>query len=658
MKIPRVPPFALLGIIALLLLALAAPAAAGVGIWTPLGPDGATATYALAVDPVNPQVVYAGTQSGIYKSTDGGATWRVKLRGLPADGVFVRTLAIGGGVIYAGTHDDGIFKSTDGGETWVSVSNGIPRVLPGFGPQVGAIVIDPRQPNRVWAGTWRGIFLSTNGGASWTTRNSGPPFDTAIQGLAIDPANGQIFFSSSRGVFTSTDDARRWTKVSRGLHGASYFDLLLDPENPSTLFVGSSLGLWRTDNRGGRWEQVKGLPNLAVLALALQGDRLFAGVFAAGIFHSDDRGKTWTAAQRDPEDDGVVELAAGPGALFAGTAREDRHSGVFRSLDRGATWERASRGIQSMEIFAAAVDPTDADVLYVSALGEGFFKSVDRGASWERLDVEDPLAPNRSPAANSLLVDPADPSNVYASSFFGGIYRSQDAGETWEHDRLGETIEGLAPDPRAAGAFWAAGSPGLFHTADGGETWQRVPLPGGDVWIRAFEVDPTDPRVLWAGGGIFVPTSRGTSRLRLRLFRSADGGQTWQRRETGIDAPVAVTVHSLAIDPADPDTVYAGTDFGLYRTTNAGLNWTKIPGFNLPIDEIVAAPAMPTAIYVWLPGFGVRRSTDQGATWTAVRRGLLGVPLLDLIVDPTNPRRLYAGTATRGLFTYEEPPGD
>ncbi|HWM90357.1 MAG TPA: hypothetical protein VN493_06280 [Thermoanaerobaculia bacterium] len=648
-----------LGVSIVALVALALPAAAGLGAWTPLGPDGGT-VYTLAVDPGDPDTVFAGTQSGMFRSTDGGETWSWAGRGLKPEGVDVRSILVTAGAIYIGTDDDGIFKSTDGGQSWVPASNGIPGVRPGFGPNVGALTIDPRNPNRIWAGTHRGLFSTTNGGANWTTRFQGDPFDNPIQGIAIDPANGQIYISShSRGVYTSTDQGKKWVKVSKGLLGASYFDLLLDPQNPSVLYVGTGLGVWKSTNRGGQWTKAgfneSPSSSLPVRALAWQGDRLFAGVLSRGVFYSDDRGRTWNPAPENPEDLDILEVAAGPGAVYAGTFGDRNPGGVFRSLDRGLTWEPARKGLQSLAVDAVAVDPTDPDVLYAAANLAGLFKSTDRGASWQPLNLGLPL--NANPRISTLLVAPTDPATVYAGSGYGtgGLFASEDGGETWRQVLSNFNAEDLEQDSRP-GDVWAGGFPGLYHNGDGGDPWVRFPVPGGDnVWIRAMEQDPTDPDVLWAAGGVFVKRPSGFSRLELRVFRSTDRGQTWQRRDKGINAPFGFSVIDLALDPADPDTLYAGTDLGLYRTRDAGLTWTAVPGFSGPVSEVETAPTQPTAVYAFRPGFGVLRSRDQGATWVAVRRWLTSTPLLDLLVDPTDPRRLYAGTLTRGLFTYTEP---
>jgi photosystem II stability/assembly factor-like uncharacterized protein len=629
--------------------ALARPAAAGTGVWTPLGPEGGS-VWALAVDPAVANAVYAGTRNGVFKSTDAGATWTAASKGLGPAGVWVRSLAVTAEAVYAGTEANGVYKSTDGGAKWTPASNGLPPVY--YSPNVGALAADPRSPNRIWAGTNRGVYLTTNGGLTWQERRRGLPFDVPSLGLALTPDGKTLYVSNLRAVFKTTNQGKKWTRVSNGLAGGGFGDVVLDPAAPSTVFAGGP-GLWKSTDGGAKWTRVA--PTLfdgTVLALAWQGTRLFAAHYFSvtkhGIWFSDDRGATWTAAAASPSDPDIADLAAGPDLVYAGTSSYNELGGVFRSPDHGRTWDLSIAGLLSLVARGMAVDPSDPGVLYTGIDYLGVFKSIDRGATWERLDL---LPANQQILINAILVDPSDPSTVYAGSAFGsgGLFRSRDAGTSWEKiDEVPLMVEALAADPRTAGAVWAAGYPGLYHTDDHGETWNRLPVPGGeDIWLRAFQVDPHDPNVLWAAGTFFDALH-----LRLRLFRSADAGQTWQRRETGL---AGTSIPALAVDPANPSLLLAGTDSGLFRTADAGLTWTPVPGFSAEVNAIVAAPTAPTAFYAHLAGFGVQRSANGGTTWTPARRGLAPAPVNTLAVDPSNPRQLYAGSQTRGVFAYTEP---
>ncbi len=643
-------PFGRIGI-AVCLLFLALPAFAGVGVWTSIGPDGAE-VGALAVDPDDADVVYAGTLNGIFKSTDAGATWDVASKGLGPAGAWVHTLVATSDAVYAGTESNGVYKSTDGGATWVPSSKGLPPPEE-YTTSVGVLVADPRFPNRLWAAAGRSVFLTTDGGVTWQERSRGLPIGAPGQGLALAPDGRTLYVSNFRAVFKTTDLGRKWKRVSFGLPGdASLGELTVDPTAPSTVFVGAGTGLWRTTNAGASWKRV--LDGGTVRALAWQGTRLFASVSDEArhaVYSSDDHGTTWTAAARSPSDPDVIDLAAGPDFLYAGTRRRFfQAGGVFRSLDHGRTWDSSMKGIISQEAFCVAVDPSNPDVLYAGVGSLGVFKSTDRGAAWELLDLNLPPTLPIPFEIDALLVDPSDPATVYAgtSSGTGGLYKSRDAGASWELDENFFRVAKLAADPRTPGALWVAGFPPLHHSADG-ETWEDKGPPVDELGFEtfAFRVDPHAPDVLWAAGSTF-----NTGLPQLRLFRSADGGETWKRRETGL---AGSRVLALAIDPTNSNLLLAGTESGLFRTTDAGLTWAKVSGFSAEVNAIVAAPTTPPAFYANLAGFGVQRSINGGVTWTPARRGLAPVPVSMLAVDPNDPHRLYAGSATRGLFEYTEP---
>lgn len=646
-------------VVALIFLSLfALPALAGVGVWTPLGPDGG-AGWVLAVDPDNADVVYAGTRNGIFKSIDAGATWAPASKGLGPTSVWVMSLAVTPGAVYAGTYTNGVFKSTDGGASWFAASAGLPPAFV-LTPNVGALVADPRVPGRIWAGTNRGVYLTTNGGLSWQQRLRGLPLDAPSRGLALAPDGKTLYATNTRAIFKTTNQGKKWVRVSNGITTGSVGDVVLDPTNPSTLFAGG-VGLWKSTNGGASWTRVAAtLFDGGVPALVWQGTRLLASHASLarngihGIWYSDDHGATWTAAVENPSDSVALDLAVGPDLVYAATPSNTLAAGVYRSLDHGRTWDLSIAGLTALGARGVTVDPGDPDVLYTGIDDLGVFKSVDRGVSWAQLDLG--LEPLQQIRVSTVLVDPSDSAIVYAGSAFGpgGLFRSGDAGASWQKVAdVGQLMpEVVAADPRTPGAVWVAGYPALYHSDDHGGSWDPFAMPGGDtLWLRAFRVDPQHSEVLWAAGA-FLDIRPSGVRLQIRLFRSADAGQTWQRRETGL---TGTSVLSLAVDPANSNLLLAGTETGLFRTADAGVTWTKVPGFSAAVNTIVAAPTTPTGFYAHLAGFGVQRSTNGGITWTPARRGLAPVPVTTLAVDPNDPRLLYAGSETRGVFDYTQP---
>lgn len=614
-------------------LALVLPAFAGVGVWTPLGPDGGS-VWNLVADPSAPETLYAGSALGILKTVDGGQTWTVLRREPGGAGV----LAVVGDTIYALLRNRGLFKSTDDGQTWTAASS-VPR-------DVFTLIADPRVPNRVWA-AGRTVYLSNDNGATWKAlprpKASKPPFPRA---LAIDPAGPWIYLATDRGFFRSADLGKTW-QLGAGIRGGRLLQYLaVDARNPSILYVASSQDLFRSLDRGARWQRIFQVPILDfIVDLLTHEDRVYLAVHGAGISYSSNFGATWTRAAQGPAD--PVALAASSGVVYAGTNGNGRPGGVFRSSDRGATWQRrANKGLQEVGVAAVAVDPSDPNILYAGSDRSGLSRSIDRGVTWKVAGLGFP--PGDLVNILQVLVEPSRPSTVYAiRGNEPWLVRSDDGGTTWRRFRQQTTLLSIALDPRQPGALWGASFEGVLHSVDRGEHWTKVevPAPFGPT-VSEVQVDPRDPRVVYVAG---------FEGSQLRLLRSADGGSTWQYRDTGLGFNFLL---SLAIDPAAPSTLFAGTNTGLYRSQDSGQTWTRLPGFQSQVNDVVTAPTKPTAVYVVVDGFGVKRSTDGGETWVTIRSGLAGANIFELAIDPQDPRRLYAGTTTRGVFGYEEPAGN
>lgn len=639
----------------------ASPARAAVGVWTPLGPDGAS-VYALAVHPANPRILYAGTDvAGVFKSVDGGATWKPSSAGLapPGQGVWIRALVIdprNPETVYAATLQNGVYRSEDGGRSWVPASGGLPRTGSTVEP-VFSLALDPRSPRTLYAGMAGGVYRSADGGATWRRRSAGLPASGAVRALAVDPASGVVYAGRDfGGLFRSADQGRSWTAWGSGIpEHDGIASLAIDPLNPRRLLAGTTQGIFRSADSGRTWRRVgRAVVQGYVPAVLFQGaDRAYAGTLENGVYRSVDGGATWRPAEEGPSDPRILSLASGRGRVYAGTFGKTRPGGVYRSGDGGATWEPGLRGLSALAVQEIAVDPSDPDVLYASAGPVGLFKSTDRGGSWSLLDLG--LPPDVDVDINSLVIDPARPSTLYAASRINGpLLRSEDGGETWQlFTDVFVVLYDLALDPGDPGALWGAGV-GLYRSEDGGATWTRQPLQPEEAFaFFDVEVDPRDPRVLYVAGAA-IQNYRPLE-YRPRILRSADGGQTWERRDAGTAGNTAVL--DLEPDPAEPSTLYAMTGRGLYRSTDAGASWTLLP-LEGSFTALAVAPSSPPALYVAQQGRGVLRSTDRGETWTPIRRGLGVRHVLRLVVDPHDPETIFAGTLNGGIFTYTVPSGD
>jgi len=317
------------------------------------------------------------------------------------------------------------------------------------------------------------------------------------------------------------------TLIERGDGFGGAAAVAVDPHHPGVVLAGDRRGrIWRSDDSGSSWKSL--IPEPEVL-----GDRL--GVDAHAVCN--DMLCATSSIVYDPLTVGTVYLAK------VGT--------FFRSEDSGRAWEHVGPEMaRGSHRSALVVHPGEAGTVFVGT-DKGVFRSQDRGDDWERV-LQMPT--------RSLAMSTSDPAVIYAAG--PSLQRSDDGGHTWEERTDGlftknvMWIGAVAVDPRDhdlvyAGAFSAPRSdaPSVFRSEDGGGTWHALDIHGHEIHVLL--INPSNPDVLYAGGG-----SKGHPD---GLFRSADGGQTWTVLE-GHGSTM-----SLDLNRTDPDEVYEGTNWGLYR---------------------------------------------------------------------------------------------
>jgi photosystem II stability/assembly factor-like uncharacterized protein len=571
----------------------------GVPKWTRLGPDGGSIS-ALVIDPQNTDTLYAATGNGVFKSTDGAANWRYASAGLPNRVIITLILDPNNpATLYAALDGEGIFKTTDGGVTWNGARAGIPILYgpTGYGDVV-SIAIDRDDSMTLYAGTERGVYKSIDGGANWTESNSGLPVSPSgcyprcdlfyATAVAIDPQNSNHVFSA--GVVTPAGRP----SYSAGFHsddgGATWFG------------AGSGLPV--------SW------PFLSILLKDRDSETLYTGNYL-GVFKSADRGVTWSLVENSPGNASrLMALTIDPGnpgtlyAMFSGP-RSGGAGKLVKSTDSGATWIEVGSGLESANFLnmsdtcscadtnaGMAIDPRNPDTIYLGSMGDGVFKSTDGGATWR--------AANNGLSARPILSAVILPGNATLYATDGArIYKSQDSGASW-----------------TAGA-WAA----------------------PDHWISTLVMDPQAPDRIYVGTWQVEDSPPG------KVYRTEDGGATWS--DTNDDRNWS-TIWSMAIDPSNPTTVYAGTETGVFKTVDGGGNWAAIGPWGLSeVRSIVVDPQSPATVYALGQFVGtapVFRSTDGGATWTALTNGLppcCGVR--GLAIDRQNSANLFTGSAS-GVF--------
>jgi photosystem II stability/assembly factor-like uncharacterized protein len=630
---------------------LTAPLFAAEERWSLLGPDGGT-VRALAVDPGTPRVVYAGTLGeGVFKSTDGGATWSRSGSGLPKSEVNgVNAFAFDARrhtIVYAAVSGHGVYKSTNGGASWLPVRTGM-----GGSPIVVALAADPRAAGVVYAGTDRGVYKTIDGGGHWRLATT-----LSVSALAIDPKRPATLYAAAySGVFKSTDGGATWKPSSRGIPGGLVpQSLAIDPRRSATLYMGTFERVYKSVDAGASWVSTgAGLPaetTLSALAIDPADPRiLFAGSFGKGIYRSDDAGASWFPVEAGLTNRQVWTLAVHPQgtALYAGTGDGGRINqgggpgGVFETTD-GRTWHRTVRGLVASSVRTVAVAAGDAAVLWAGTDSLGLFRSPNGGRVWRRAPI-----PELDGELRDIAMDPTSPGTVYvlaSSQTTPGfrLFKTADSGATWS--RLFpppfSSPVGVKVDPRT-GAVWLFGY-GLERSTDGGATWTAASGIEGANLIQDVTFDPSSPQTLyasglWSSGSRFQPNEA-------RLYRSVDGGATWSRSDAGLVRPGAA--QKVVVSPANPRVIYVAVGGKLLRSTDATVSWQGVadaPGQGLISDLLVS----PDGTLYAAANTGVYSSPD-GLFWTPLNEGLASLSVNDLELDPDDPGTLYAATENGGV---------
>ncbi len=310
-------------------LAVSRPAVAQDTGWVLQGEGGLVT--ALVLDPVNPAILYATTARGIFKTTDGGASWHPQ--GGALEGKSILALAIDprhNATVFATTDTGGIYRSLDGGEHWSEANTGMAARY------VGSIAVDAA--STAWAGTEAGrIFKSSDGGDSWT-ETAPPTAHISVMAIAPDPVRpGTVYVgTNSEGVYKTVDGGSTWTHLTKGLKRATVWNILVDKSSPSTVYAGTHEGFYRSTNGGEYWTPGnRGLTSFNILALAVDPaspSTLYAGT-AAGVFATSDAGSSWRSLYPDLYSTAIALDPSTPSTLYAGT-----HLGVMKTQDRGTRW--------------------------------------------------------------------------------------------------------------------------------------------------------------------------------------------------------------------------------------------------------------------------------------------------------------------------------
>ena len=519
--------------------------------------------FTMAMDPTNPRIVYSGF-FGVEKTTDGGETWESVSQGLPDASVF--SLAINPfnpNVLFAGTQGDGAFKSIDGAATWTPVD---------IDSTVYGMLVDPDDGNTVYAGSnGNGVYKSTDGGDSFV--RVGSPEVGVV--LSIVKSGQQLYAGTAGGgVSVSENGGETWTNtgVSQGQ------GLILSVDSAGGVYVGTNFDGAFVLPAGGRsqkwrrlaWKELKSCACQQGHGLSIDPSdhsHVFFTTNDGGLLVTNDGGAHW----QDGGTKGFVARASRavafdpqqPWRVYASSVA----GGLFKSEDHGQSWKRRRFGSSTNYTTGVYVDPVDHSV-YVATFSNlgietnGVWKSTDFGETFTRID----RAPNAPPgkflnlSGRGITVDPHHHRTVYFADRSSGIWRSQNAGASWYHVDA-TPVFSVTVDPTDSNIVYAgaAGGAGVLKSTDGGASFSPknsgLPEDANTSRTGAVQVNPKHNNVLYVG-------TEGDG-----VFESTDGAETWFPISSGLDD---LNIVGLAMDPGFPNILYAATSSSVYKISIAG----------------------------------------------------------------------------------------
>ncbi len=568
--------------------------------WQHLGLSETRHIARVRIHPQNSDIVYVAAlghafgpnkERGVYRSLDGGKTWRnVLFRSKKAGAIDLVFEPGNPRVLYAafweaqrsaygfnsGGPGSGLFKSTDGGDTWKEITNnpGLPEGIKG---RIG-LAISAAKPERVWAiveAKKKGIYRSEDGGDNWKSVSTDPNMHQRpwyYHHIKADPKDANTLYVMNVRFWKSTDGGKTFSGI-RVPHGDNH-DLWIDPENPNRMIEGNDGGATVTFDGGKSWSSIYNQPT-------------------AQFYH-------------------VTTDTRFPYRVY-GAQQDNSTISVPSRSRRGAITKDEWYEVGGCESGYIQVHPENPDIIYAGCYG-GMLTRYDHKLERRRDISVWPENPMGSGAADlkyrfqwtfPIRISPHDPQVLYTAG--NHVFRSTTEGRSWEvispdltrndKTKLGHsggqltgdntsveyycTIFALAESPIKKGLLWAGSDDGLIHISyDGGKNWQNITPKKMPEWSLISIIEPShfDPAVAYVAA-----TRYKWDDYRPYLYKTADYGKTWQKITGGI--PDDDFTRVIREDPTHKGLLYAGTETGIYFSSDDGRNWHSLL-CNLPVTPI------------------------------------------------------------------------
>ncbi|MCH8291647.1 hypothetical protein IH992_11180 [Candidatus Poribacteria bacterium] len=660
--------------------------------WTSIGPGAGSFLMASAIQPDNSDVIYLGGDiEGVFKTTDGGESWRMMTNGLA------------GGNRPAGTYasQELVIDPTDFQTLYVCTWSGLYKsaeswefIFPTFIdedeiPPVSFVAVHPNNGQILYAGIGDAdhnsdgtgsLYRSEDGGTTWDLLDVGMDAEAVVHGIVVastrSPEERRLFVSTNDGVFRSLDNGTTWTRINAGLPHSNARRLAYHISNDQLVLF---------------------------LTMKTQGDSANPDSFSGGIYKSVDEGDNWVSITGDlpalpyedptdpppfydywkfaihPTNPDIIYIASNIGGW------EDL-SGIHKTIDGGQHWTKIDNKItygwldnvwwndENASILEIA--PSHPDILIVAGDAH-LHKTTNAGQTWEQVYTR-PVGNAWRGNGIELMVTfdvgfhPTDANILYVAYDDMGLFRSDDGAISFARmdevqlDEL-DAVNSIAVDT-ATGDLYVGRNGGTNDEAEGyrvGQVWKS--LDKGESWTVFSDGLPEGRPVLVMdnNNGVLYAAIYGQG-----VYKTSDGGQSWSNASNGLGSD-AVFVWTLVIDSTNSQTLYLGLNTlegaghgGIYKTSDGGQNWTRLDG--IPSDDVLSLTVNPsngqvvyagmTDDYSWSTKGGLYKSEDGGSTWTQILdQPRVAVTLVhptqtDVIFAVSQPWWNYTADLNSGLY--------
>jgi len=698
--------------------------------WTPVfDREGSYSIGTVVLDPRNPSTVWVGTGEnnsqrsvgygdGVYRSDDGGQSW--KNMGLktsehigkilidPRDSNVVFVAAQG--PLWSPGGERGLYKTTDGGKTWKAV------ITVSENTGVSDVDIDPTNPDIMYASAWQrrrhfytlinggpesAIYRSTDGGNTWTKLRSGlPPGDLGRIGLAVSPVNTNVVYATVEasgnlsGIFRSNDRGATWEKTSSNIAQAMYYaNIIPDPKNVDRIYIPNVI--FQVSDDAGKTqrplgEKLKHPDNHAIWIDPKNTDYLLVGC-DGGIYESFDRGANWNFKANLPIAqfyDIVADNDLPFYNVYGGTQDNNSLGGPARTRDRAGIFNSDWIATNGGDGFRSQVDPTDPNIIFAESQNGGLVRFDKR--TGERVSI-DPMEgkgieSQRYNWDSPIMISPHSNTRLY----FAGhkLFRSDNRGDDWKAisgdlsrglDRNALPVMGkiwgpdaiaknqstalygnasaLAESPKKQGLIYVGTDDGLIRvTENDGETWSKVDnIPGIPKMSYVTRIIASHHD---AGTAYALFNNHQNGDFKPYIVKTLDMGKTW-KDITG-NLPQRGSLYAIAEDHIDPDLLFVGTEFGAFFSVDGGSKWIQLKG-GLPTIAVRDIAIQPTENDLILATFGrgiyvlddyspLRRINSA-----AVEQGSILFPIKDALMY-VRSNTSFAGSLGSSFYAASNPP--